>query len=80
MQFDYVTEIIKAKQCRLPALPDELPVVLADKGGKDRVGHPEIFALGKEFFFFQIEAVGAVQVAARADRLGDNVEVRTIGH
>jgi hypothetical protein len=48
--------------------------VVADEGLEDVVRHAEVLAFWEEVFFFEVEAVFAVEVADRADGLGHGVE------
>ncbi len=67
------------------ALPGEVNIgtglgvdVLLDVGLEDVVGHGPVALVGVEGFFFEIEAVGAVEVADGADGLGEDVEVEAV--
>jgi hypothetical protein len=53
--------------------------ILLDVGFQHLVGHAELLGFTEELFFFQIKAVGAVQVADGADRFGHHMEGRNIG-
>ena len=47
---------------------------LGDVSLQDIILHFEILAGGKKFFLFKIEAVFAIEVANRPDRLGHHME------
>jgi len=86
LEFDDFFEEVEAHEGGLAALPGEVDFgdvlvfdVLADVGIEDFGGHAEgvdsCFARPwVEFFFFEVEAVFAVEVADGADGFGHDVE------
>ena len=81
LQFDHAAEKIKAEQGGFAALPGEGDFVaglagnvLPDVGLQRGIGHAEVFARRIHLLFFEVVAVGAIEVADRPDRLGHDVE------
>ena len=81
LQFDGFAEEGDAEKGGLAALPGEgdfgdvlVGDVLTDERVEDFVAHPEFFVGGEEFFFFEIEAVFAVEIAQGANGFGHYVE------
>ena len=70
-----------AEEGGFAALPGEVDVgsglgvdVLLDVGLEDVVGHGPVALVGIEGFFFEVKAVGAVEVADGADGFGEDVK------
>ena len=79
--FDHLAEVIDTEQGGFATLKGEVYFgarlsgdVVANKGFQALVRHLPLLVVGVELFFLQIEAVLAVQVADRADGLGNDVE------
>ena len=84
LEFNDFFEEVESEECGFAALPGEVDFgdvllvdVLLDAGFEGVVGHFEGVEVGVgwiKIFFFEVEAVFAVEVADRADGLGHDVE------
>ncbi|MNQ70756.1 hypothetical protein D3C85_854010 [compost metagenome] len=78
---DRTLEKVEAQQRRFATLPGELHFRTALRcdialhiSTQHIIGHPEAFARRKQLFFFQIEAIAAIEITNRPDRLGHEVQ------
>lgn len=83
LEVDDVLEEVEAHECGFAALPGEVDFfgveglsvdVLGDVLLEDGIGHTEVGFAWVEAFFFEVEAVGAIEVADGSDGLGHEME------